>query len=195
MITPTRVIPRIRTEMRIDAMLSAGAAAYEEVFGKMVPTFVLTIAASQWSTECGIKPGTANNVTGGKILYSIWNNNWGNITCKPNADCDKHTLVTKERIKKGATEKDDIWKIMTLYYKSYNTPQEGAIDYWNKMKQYFPKSLKSFETGNFVIIAQTLSNERYYTDLVSRYTNNLKYFSPRYMQLLSTGKEILCQKY
>ncbi len=188
--TATRVIPRVRTEMRIDAMLSAGADAYEQVFGKRVPTFVLATAASQWTTECGIKEGTANIKDGGKILRNIWNNNWGNITCKPNADCDKHALTTKERIKKGATPEEDVWKTMTLYYKAYKTPQDGAIDYWNKMLKYFPKSLKSFETGKMSVVAQTLSNEGYYTDLVSKYTNNLNYFFPRYLQLLITGKEL-----
>lgn len=186
---PVRVIPAIRTELRIDAMLTLGAAAYIDVFDKQVSTYELATAASQWSTECGIKPETGNLVDGSKIIYHIWNNNWGNITCKPDADCDKHSFVTRERIKRGATESDDVWKDIRLYYKAYGNPREGAMDYWKKMSKYFPKSLKSFQSGDMNIVAETLSNERYYTALVSLYKKNLEYYFNRYVSLLTIGKE------
>lgn len=189
MIVATRIVPRRRTELPIADMMVYGADAYKEIFNKQVSTYVLATAASQWTTECGIKPGT-NKPDGSKVIYNIWNNNWGNITCKPDADFDKHSLTTKERIKKDPDPIKDIWKTMTLYYKAYKTPLEGASDYWIKLRDRFPKSLAAFYSGNPKIIAETLSKEGYYTDLVSRYVANLDYFFPRYVKLLLIGSEV-----
>ena len=188
-VVPIRVVPAIRTALRIDAMMSLGAAAYTDVFEKQVTTFELATAASQWTTECGVKPDTANMPDGSKVVYHIWGNNWGNITCKPNADCDKHSFVTNERIKKGATAEEDVWKEIRLYYKAYANPREGAIDYWKKMKQYFPKSLNTFQSGDMKLVAETLSKEGYYTALVSLYQKNLEFYFNRYVRLLTTGTE------
>lgn len=183
----TRLVPKARTELRIDEMLAHGANAYTDVFRKIPSTYTLATAASQWTTECGIKPNSHLDVKGGKIIWNIWNNNWGNITCKSDADVDKHALTTKERIKKNP----DVWKTMTLYYKSYDTPQSGARDYWMKMRDKFPKSLATFGSGDTGNVAETLSREGYYTDLVEKYKYNLDFFFPRYVRLLLIGKETL----
>jgi hypothetical protein len=183
----TRLVPKTRTALRIDEMLAHGANAYIDVFRKIPPTYVLATAASQWTVECGIKPGSQIDISGGKIIWNIWNNNWGNITCKDDADTDKHALTTSERIKKNP----DVWKEMTLYYKSYTTPQAGAVDYWNKLRDKFPKSLNSFVSGDMKRVAETLSREGYYTALVETYQKNLDYFFPRYVKLLLVGKEIV----
>jgi hypothetical protein len=190
--TPIRVIPAKRTEMRIDDMMIIGAAAYTDVFKRQGMVYELATAASQWTTECGIKPGTSIYKDGGKVIYHIWNNNWGNITCRADADMDKHVFTTKERIKKGVVESEDVWKELKMYFKAYSNPREGAIDYWKKMQKFFPKSLKSFTSGDMNEVAVTLSKEGYYTDLVSRYKKNLDYYFPRYFNLLTVGKEALC---
>ncbi len=187
----TRVIKSNRTPLRIDAMMEIGAAAYHDVFDRSATTFELATAASQWSTECGIQKETANLTDGCKVIWSIWNNNCGNITCRANADCDKHWFVTKERVKKGKTPEEDVWKDLKLYYKAYESPREGSMDYWKKMVKYFPKSLQSFKSGDMKLVAQTLSNEGYYTDLVSKYEKNLNHYFPRYLKLLCIGKEVL----
>lgn len=181
----TRLVPKARTELRIDEMLAHGANAYIDVFHRTPSTYVLATAASQWTVECGIKPGSQVDVTGGKIIWNIWNNNWGNITCKSDADNDKHELTTSERVKKNP----DVWREMTLYYKSYRTPQSGAIDYWSKLKDKFPKSLNTFSSGDTARVAETLSREGYYTALVEIYQKNLDYFFPRFVKLLLVGKE------
>lgn len=194
--TAVRVVDRVRTPTRIDEMLRVGAEAYTLEFDAVPTTNELAMAAAQWTSEHGVQPNVVHGTRGERIIWFLWNDNWGNITCKAEDEVDKTTLTTNERVRKKGTKlpdgsivPEDVWRVMTLYYVAYDSPLEGARGYWRKLADRYGKSLDAFATGNTKLVAQTLSDQMYYTDHVEKYESILAYYFPRYFALLSTGNE------
>jgi hypothetical protein len=104
-------------------------------------------------------------------LASSWNNNLGNFTCFPNEGLDYFDLSTTEYAEgdgKGAVD-------MRLHYVAYDSIEEGARAYWQRMSTFYKSAFALFDSGDGGAVARELGKppRRYYTGRVDVYARSL----------------------
>lgn len=189
------IVEKKRTTIEIPILARNLAESYTKVL--KAPPFSGAIAMSL--SQLTVEHGRQNDYGGAWFMWSIWNYNLGNITCKKDSPNPKFPLTTRERMVRkgdrlpdGTIAPEDVWKDkVVLYYRSFESFEESARFYWEKFRDKFPKSLEAMHSGDPQHFAEVMSKERYYTDLVEKYARNVKYFYPRYMSLLMTGREVV----
>lgn len=135
-------------------------AGYRAVFGKE-PT--AEILGSGWAQVMMENSG------------NLMNNNLGNITAGSGWKKSGKDYITLPAGQKGQIIEYDasgkpLTNVREMSFRSYNTPEEGAVDYWKLLNNNYYKSvLNWFATGDSVSTALALGDKGYYT------ANRLKY--------------------
>lgn len=93
---------------------------------------------------------------------SAWHHNWGNIMRTPSWKGNFHAL------KVGPGE--------PVFYRSYETPVDGAMGYWSLLKLRYPEAIDQFDTGDAHASAQALKSGGWYQAPAQLYGNAMSFF-------------------
>lgn len=165
--------PRRSTILGRQQIADALKDAYRKLFGKDPTLEVLGTGWSQVALETG----------GGSRMN---NYNFGNITTTGE---ESNYWVFKQEA--GMQEFDpsgkDI-KLIELRFKSYNSPEEGATDYWRLLARKYPKALEWFGTGNVLNSALELGDSGYYTASKIRYSDSMVGVFDKFMKTMGPSQ-------
>lgn len=100
---------------------------------------------------------------------ALWCNNFGNITAFGRWPGDYYVIVTRERI----AQDPDVWKTVTMKFRSYASPEQGAEDYWRLLLGQYPSVLPFFDLGSPGGAAHELARLHYFTADADQYAKTM----------------------
>lgn len=140
------LVEKKRTVLSRDDLVLALHGGHLEALEAEPPATRLAMAAAQVCLETG------NGL-------KMWNNNFGNITCKPSDEIPYFQLTTRE----GEHEDASRTHVATLCYRAYEHPAEGAAAYWHLLAHRYAPALARFDEGAPALAAKALRQLGYYT--------------------------------
>lgn len=111
---------------------------------------------------------------------AIDNNCVGNVTAGSTWKGDVYELRVSERVKRDP----DVWKVLTLRFRSHSNPIDGAADYWRLLARRFASVLPLFDDGDARGAALRLSELGYYTALSGPYATAMVELLARYRRIV-----------
>lgn len=92
-------------------------------------------------------------------------NNFGNLGATDAWEGKYFVRLLKERVQRNP----DVWKFVTVRFRAFATPEEGARDYWRVLADHYRSALARFDSGLAFDAAKLLSGHGYATALAEPY--------------------------
>jgi len=145
-------VARIRTPLSELELLEALRDGHRVVFGVDPSASRLAVA---WA-QCALEHARGKALDG----YDL-----GNVTCGPSWQGDYYTLACDERVSRNP----DVWKRLTLRFRSFAAAEEGAASYWRTIAGRYVRVLAYFDRADAAGAGHTLSILGWYTALEAAY--------------------------
>lgn len=148
------IVPRVRTPLSELELATALLEGHVRAFGEAPDPDRLGCA---WA-QCALEHARGR---------AIDCNNIGNVTAGSRWAGDVYELRVSERVKRDP----DVWKTLTLRFRSHPDPVAGAADYWGLLARSFASVLVLFDARAMGPAAHRLSELGYYTALAGPYAS------------------------
>lgn len=151
-----REVPRVHTPLSVEQLGELLITAHRKLYGVPPSPERLLTAWAQVSLE----------TSRGKQCYG---NNLGNIVVSIEWPGANYTYRVHERVKRDP----DVWREQLQRFRAYDTPLDGAMDYWRVITMNFGRHLPRFDGGEPREAGTGLCNSGYSTSDCAAYGQSM----------------------
>lgn len=132
--------------------------AHQDVFGREPAMMRLSVAWAHVALEH----------SRGSEIYC---NNYGNLIANENGPF--YRLQATERTRKNSKASLGEWRNMTMRFRAYSSPRDGAAAYWRLIHDKYTAALAYFDNGNGYLAGRKLAEAGYMTAEAQPYAQSL----------------------
>ena len=155
---PAREVTLELTPMGEQELARLLQRAHEDVFGKPPHMMRLSVAWAHLALEH----------SRGSEIYC---NNYGNLIANDSGPF--YRLQATERTRKNAKAALGEWRNMTMRFRAYSSPRDGAAAYWRLIHEKYTAALAYFDNGNGYLAGRKLAEAGYMTAEAQPYAHSL----------------------